>query len=208
MKRFPLVPPVLVALLTLSGCVTVQPKDYAAFRQARPRSILVLPPVNESTDVRATYSLLTTTTRPIAEMGYYVFPVVVVDEFMKQNGLTMPAEMHQAPVAKLREVFNPDAILYITIEKYGSKYQVFASVTMVHARAKLVDARTEQVIWEGAARVDHSGQSGLIEALVEQVVNKLMDQAHAVATMASYQLVTSEGQGLIKGPHHPEFGSQ
>lgn len=196
------------ALLGLSGCATVPPKDYTAFRQARPRSILILPPVNESADVRATYSVLTTTTRPIAELGYYVFPVMVVDQFMKENGMTMPDEMHQAPIAKLREVFGADAILYITVEKYGSKYQVLASVTMVHARAKLIDARTERVLWEGAARVDHSGQSGLLEAVVEQVMNKLMDQAHVVAAMASHQLLLPPGQGLIKGPHHPEFAKE
>lgn len=196
------------AVLMFAGCATVPPKDYTAFRQSRPRSILVLPPVNQSADVRATYSFLTTTTQPISELGYYVFPVVVVDQFMKENGMTMPDEMHQAPIAKLRDVFGADAILYITIEKYGSKYQVLASVTMVHVRAKLVDARTERVIWEGAARVDYSGQSGLIQALVEQVMNKLMDQAHAVAVMSSQQLVLPPGQGLLKGPHHPHFTTE
>jgi hypothetical protein len=32
--------------------------DYASFKDSKPRSILMLPPVNESPDVKATYSLL------------------------------------------------------------------------------------------------------------------------------------------------------
>ena len=194
------------ATLIFSGCVTVPPKDYTEFRKSNPRSILVLPPLNESTDVNATYSLLTTTTHPLAELGYYVMPVAVVDQFLKENGLTVPGEMHQAPLAKLREVFGADAVMYITIQQYGSKYQVFASNTMVVAKARLVDCRNGVTLWEGQVQAVANGQSGLLEALLTQVLNKLTDQAHMVATMASYQLFLTPTQGLPKGPRHPEFG--
>ncbi len=196
----------LAAITTLlfSGCATVAPKDYTEFRKSNPRSILVLPPLNESTDAAASYSLLTTMTRPIAEIGYYVFPVAVVDRYMKENGLTVPGEMHQAPLAKLREVFGADAVLYVVVEKYGTKYQLIVSNTVVHARAKLVDARTGVVIWEGNARAENAGQAGLIEAVVTQVMNKLFDQAHVVAMMASYQLVQAAPTGFLRGPRHPE----
>jgi hypothetical protein len=199
---------VSVALVLLAGCATVAPKDYTEFRKSNPRSILVLPPINESVEVAATYSVLTTTTRPLAELGYYVFPVAVVDAMLKENGLTIPGEMHQAPLAKLHEVFGADAVLYIVVEKYGSKYQVIASTTMVHARAKLVDARTGVVLWEGRARAQSGGQSGLIEAVVTQVMSKMFDQSHGVAAMASHQLVSAPQGGLLRGPRHPaQFGN-
>ena len=87
----------LVALfalgLALAGCQTVKPYDYTNFRAHPPRSILVLPPLNESTAVEGTYGYLTTVTRPVAERGYYVFPVAVADQFMKDNGLPTAAEM-------------------------------------------------------------------------------------------------------------------
>ncbi len=195
----------LASLALLTGCVTpIPPKDYTEFRKSNPRSILVLPPINESTDVLAPYSLLTTTTRPLAELGYYVMPVVMVDALLKENGLGLPTEMQQAPLAKLHEIFGADAVLYITIEQFGSKYQVVSSNTYVAVRAKLVDARTGIEIWNGRAQAVYGGQSGLLEALVTQVINKLVDQAHQVAAMASYQLLTTPGQGLPFGPRHPE----
>jgi hypothetical protein len=43
---------------------------------------------------------------------------------------------------------------------------------------------------------------------VEQVLNKLVDQAHKVAAMASYQLLVAPGQGLLPGPRHPEYGRE
>ena len=93
-----------ILVMALAGCQTPTPKDYTAFRQSRPKSILVLPPINATTEVGATYSMYTTMTRPIAELGYYVFPVVVVDQFMKENGLTMPADMQQAMLRAQLEI--------------------------------------------------------------------------------------------------------
>ena len=67
--------------LIMAGCV--KPADYTAFRAHRPRSILVPPPLNDSIDTAATYGYLSTVTQPLAEQGYYVFPVAVIDQFFK-----------------------------------------------------------------------------------------------------------------------------
>src|SRR5689334_11689297 len=99
--------------LLLAGCQTVTPYDYTNFRAHPPRSILVLPPLNESTAIEGTYGYLTTVTRPVAERGYYVFPVAVVDQFMKDNGLPTANEMQQAPLAKVAEITGADAVLFL-----------------------------------------------------------------------------------------------
>ncbi len=49
-------------LALLGGCAPTKSVDYSAFKQAKPRSILVLPPLNESPDVKATYSMLSQVT--------------------------------------------------------------------------------------------------------------------------------------------------
>lgn len=194
-------------VLFLTGCATVPPKDYTEFRKHPPKSLLVLPPLNKTTEVIASYSLLTTTTRPLSEMGYYVVPVALADRYMKENGLPTPAEMHQVPPAKLNEIFGADAVLYITVEKYGSKYMVLASNTVVGASAKLVDAKTGITLWENKVDFVLAGNSGLINALVEQVVNKLVDQAHGACYGASSMLFTTPNQGVLYGPHHPAAGN-
>ena len=69
----------VAAACTLVGCaVPKEPFDYSAFREAKPRSILVMPPVNSSPDVQAGYSMLSHVTLPLSEAGYYVLPVAVV----------------------------------------------------------------------------------------------------------------------------------
>ncbi len=47
---------VLLVAGALGGCATVKPYDYTNYRAHPPRSILVLPPLNQSTDVLGPYS--------------------------------------------------------------------------------------------------------------------------------------------------------
>jgi hypothetical protein len=57
---------VLIGLLALTGCVTSKPYDYTNLRAHPPHSIVVLPPLNQSTDIKGTYGYLSTVTRPLA----------------------------------------------------------------------------------------------------------------------------------------------
>jgi hypothetical protein len=200
----------LLFTFLLTGCKTY---DYTNYRAHFPKSILVLPPLNETTDVKGTYSYLSTITRPLGELGYYVYPVEVVDQFFKENGMPTAGEMHQAPLDKLREVFGADAVLYITLERYGTKYLIINSVTEVQARCKLVDTSTGLLLWEGTVMASKStGFSGLIPldmaaALVGQAVSQSTDQAHSICPLANVQFGI-KSKGLLLGPRHPEFGKE
>ncbi len=201
------------ALLLLAGCATPVARDDTAYKLSRPKSILVLPPLNQSPDVRATYSVLATVTQPIAEAGYYVFPVALVDQTFKENGLPLPGDMHQAPLAKLREIFGTDAVLYLTVDRYGSSYTVIDSTVVVSVRAKLVDARNGQTLWTGAAAASNNQGSAnnmglvglLVSAAVRQILNSAGDPGHAVARTASQQLLQPGRQGLLFGPRSPQY---
>ncbi|KVE96957.1 DUF799 domain-containing protein [Burkholderia vietnamiensis] len=209
----------LVALL--SACAQpVKRADYTAFKNSHPRSILVLPPINETTDVGATYGVLSQMTLPLAESGYYVVPVAVMDETFKQNGLTNAAEIQGTSPAKLREIFGADAALYTKITKYGSVYQVLDSTTVVAASAKLVDLRSGDVLWQGAGRatgkelgnnvnVNAFGLVGmLVQAAVKQIAHSLTDEAHDVAALTSNRLLSAgPPNGLLYGPHSPKYGT-
>ena len=204
----------LCLIMLLGACATPKAYDYTALKQSKPRSILVLPPLNNSPDVRASYSMLSTVTAPLAEAGYYVFPVALVDQTFKENGLPHPGEMHQAPLAKLNEIFGADAALFITIEQYGAVYQIFDSSVIVAAKARLVDTRSGQLLWDGAASSSSSeGQNNssnslavmLIAGLIKQVANNIGDQGHSVARMTSYRLLAARPGGLLPGPRSPHF---
>lgn len=204
------------AATMLAGCATLPPKmDYTAFRQSHPRSILVLPPVNNSPDVNATFSMYAQVTQPLAEAGYYVLPVSLVNETFKQNGLSSPAEIQAVAPAKLQEIFGADAGLYLTVTRYGSTYAVFNSVAVVSADAKLIDLKSGTLLWTGSATAsndegNNNGGGGLagmlVAAVVKQILNNVTDASHPVAGMTSQRLLSPHYNGLLYGPRSPLYG--
>ena len=206
----------IAVLLSFSGCANVKPRDYSAFRESNPRSLLVLPPLNHSPDIKASGSVLSLTTLPLAESGYYVIPVGVMTETFRQNGLDNPEDIQSVNISKLRDIFGADAALYMEITEYGSSYKIISSDTVVTANAKLVDLRTGTTIWDGTASAssaeDRDNSQGgivgmLLVAIVEQVVNTTTDKGHTIAARMNERLLTAgQPYGLLYGPRSPNFG--
>ncbi|KAA5945008.1 hypothetical protein F3I27_13745 [Pantoea sp. Bo_2] len=200
-------------VLLLTGCAQPKkPYDYTAFRASKPASILVLPAANTSPDINAAHSLNSLVTRPLAEAGYYVFPVAVVEETFQQNGLTSGSDAQAVSAKRLNEIFHADSALYISISDYGSSYRVIDSVTTVTAKARLVDLRSGKEIWQGSATATDNDQGNnnnngvigiLVSAAIKQISDNVTDKAHTVAGLTSNRLLAQNEQGgLLTGPRY------
>lgn len=205
----------IAGLLLLNACAFTPPQgyDYATYMANMPRSILVLPPRNETTEVMAPYVYISTVTRILAERGYYVFPVAVVDALMKENGVPTPEEMAQIPLKKLQEVIHPDAVLYLTIAEWGAKYQLVDTSIIVHIRGKLVDTDTGVLLWEGEHTVRQNSNAnankGIVEmmvsAIAEKIVSSIVDPTRDLAYRANEELFYDKHKGLLIGWRHQDF---
>ena len=200
----------------LAACASQQPTyDDSAFKQADPTSILILPPVNNTPEIIAPYSVMAQAATPVAESGFYVFPVALVDQTFKNNGLTVAQEIQNVPLAKLREIFGADAALYMTIERYGTSYAVVSSETRVTVSARLIDLRSGQKLWQGAATassaenqasVNNSLVGMLIQAAVSQVFETVTDRGFDISALATSRLLSAKNkQGLRYGPRSPQY---
>ena len=209
----------VVAAAIAGGCTTPQPTDYTAFVRSDPHSILVLPPVNTTADVDAPDLFLATVTRPVAEQGYYVFPIMLVDRVMKDNGAPTPGDMHALSLRKLREVFGADAVLYIEIHDWTTKYIGIATSTQVRITYRLVDVRTSHTIWtRTAAAGENSAAYASGEEPFTAVFALFMAQVQAIgaavgnpevkfARRANRQAIQDPRHGLLPGPRHPRYAS-
>ncbi|AJK49522.1 DUF799 domain-containing protein [Burkholderia plantarii] len=213
------------AVLTLlAACAGPQQHlDYTAFRHSRPRSIVVVPPINDTSDVKATYGMLSRVTLPLAESGYYVVPVGPMERTFKYNGLYTPNDIAEVSPAKLRRIFGADAALYMKVSEYGTSYRVIDSVTKVAITAKLVDLKTGDVLWQGKADASdadlggHGGVSGsgtiglfvmLAQAAVKQIAKTVTDESVDVAGVADGRLLRAgQPDGLLYGPYSKLFGT-
>ena len=216
--------PVLTAagiILLLCACTTAPatqappPIDpYAVYKENRPRSILVMPPVNRSPDIMAQAAFLATSTVPLAESGYYVIPVTVSQEMFRQNGVTIAEEAHAISFDRLHEIFGADAALYITVSRYGVRFVVVDSIVEAEAAARLVDLRSGLVLWSGRTRTELKGYnsnngnllSSIIGAALDQISNTLSDRAYDAGKTANYKLLSAGNKdSVLYGPYHPKF---
>jgi hypothetical protein len=205
-------PFLLAVLATLgSGCAAApRSKVYTAFREANPRSILIVPPVNRSMDVRAPGLLLTILPIPVAERGYYVFPVNLVKRVMEDEGLSDPNLVHGGDAARLCNLFGADAVLFVTIEnwvveQHGVDVRLFLEFDFV-----LKDGRTGDTLWsEHRSAENRGGSSEPGSSLLANAILRSMPPGWTYVPLARKtvgEAVTAPGIGLPAGPRHKEYG--
>ncbi|MBI3767874.1 MAG: DUF799 family lipoprotein [Deltaproteobacteria bacterium] len=198
---------VLLVLLPVFGCAAARKDTYGAFYAHQPRSIVIVPVMNESPEINAPSVFMSTVSAPLAERGYYVFPVYLVDALLRDLGLPEAGLVHQLPVGRFYDLFGADAVLFVTIRDWSTKYIVLTSTVTVEMEYVLRDTRSGVQLWARSQRVAHSsGGSNLIDAAVQAAVNALLTDYRPLAREANFAVFASPGGGLPAGPYHPEYG--
>lgn len=200
----------ILAALALSGCVA-QPtkKDQSAFIATAPRSILVVPLVNRSLDVDAPNYVLTTLPVPIAEKGYYVFPVNTTKYVLEQEGLYEGERIHDHPTPSLARLFDADAVLYVTIHRWDAQYVLIATTVTVEFEYKMVSREGNEIWAERKSMVyqpqnDSSGHplAVLIGVLVKAAVARAAPNYMPLTQMANRQVFILGPNALPDGPYY------
>ena len=176
----------------LSGCGST--RDFKAldhFYKHEPKTILVLPVRNETTDAEAPRFFMATITRPLIARGYYVLPMEVAAATLAQEGIFGAGEAWGISPEKLHDHFNVDALLYITIKSWDTTYLVLYSSVTVGMEYRLVDCRSGQAIWTYSAQqtIESGGSnsSNPYAALIEAAIS-----AATTAALTDYVPLASE----------------
>lgn len=140
---------ILTSCSQLSSIFPINSPSNDDFMSPQLRSILVLPPVNQTNNKKAFEIVLSQVTEPLAEKGYYVLPVAVTTEMLRQNGVLDADVAQKLPVARLREIFGADAALYLTITEFGKIYNGPETGSIITINALLTDLATGSPIWQG-----------------------------------------------------------
>jgi len=188
---------------TLGGCAAVTPKDYSLFRAEDPRSILVVPVLNNSISVEAPEFFLSTVSRPFAERGYYVFPANMVKSVLEQNGLSDASLVHNADPRRLETLFGCNAVLFITIERWQSQYVVIATTTTVEFDYELRSCKTGTTLWMDSQTMEYSPDAGdsLLGQLIVSALERAAPNYMPLTQQANMLAASAEGQGIPAGPY-------
>lgn len=177
---------ILITAIAQIGCAAVKTKDYTKFHQTNPHSILIVPPINNSSEIGADDYFLATVSLPLAERGYYVFPVNMSKELLLDGGLSDPGLVHRSDPARLGQLFGADAILYINIEKWEAKYLLLNTIVSVSFSYVMKDARSGEEIWSHHQDMQYTPQNqntgNLIANLVVAAVNAAVTKAAPITS--------------------------
>ena len=206
-----------IALLSLvvlfAGCANRPPRyDYSQFRTEAPRSILVVPVINKSVDVNAPDYFLATIATPLAERGYYVFPINMVKSVLADDGLSDADLVHSGDPRRLGELFGADAVMYISIERWDARYVVLATTVTVELNYTLKSAHTGEMLWKNHQIVvyqpqqNSGGIAGLVANAIAAAITKAAPNYMPLARQANGGAVNVKGTGLPAGPYDGMFG--
>ena len=205
----------ILAILLLSACAPKMSTKLAEFPmmyEERPASILILPPINESTAADAKEYYSTTIQEPLAFAGYYTFPYPITSEILKMEGIYDTELLVNLPLSKFKEYFGADAVLFTTIKKWDLSYMIIASTLTVSIDCKLKSTTSNQILWKytGTVVVDLSGGNaggglaGLIVKVVVAAVQSAVADYAPYARQANYRALTSMPYGKYHSEHNKD----
>lgn len=205
--KTPLLVIAVVGLLTGCAAQAVK-KDMTAFQAAAPSSILVVPVANKSLDVDAPNYVLATLPVPLAEKGYYVFPVNTAKMVLEQEGFYEGDRIHQESPAVLAKLFDADAVLYVTINRWDAQYAVLTTVVTVEFEYKLFSKDgtliwSEQKVMEYHPQSSNSGSAiaNLIVMAINAAVTRAAPNYMPLARQANTQAFMLGPNAIPDGPY-------
>lgn len=163
----------------MAGC---GPKaKYLAPQYRAPETIAVLPFDNHSVDFDAPDIIRQLLQQGLSRRSYKVLPEAQVDGVLKELGISEGGQLKSVAPKKLGEKLGAQALLYGEIEEFKFVNVGFYQNRNVQVRAKLVEASTEQPLWEGDKTVSNKklaldkNNAGrmFVEGLGERMLEKI-----------------------------------
>ena len=185
-----------LASLIMSGCATVPqtPKGelYPEMYQEMPKTVLVLPAINQSTAADAPNLYSSTIAQPLSDAGFYVLSTEITQKFLKNEGLTTGEQLSSIPAQKFADTFGADAVLYVTINKWETNYFVLGGNVTVGISYLLKSTKTGSDLWSYSNEMkintggDNNNGGGLLGALIATAIKTAQQDYVPIARKVNF----------------------
>ena len=206
MKR--LIPIILLAVV-VSSCglmnQVTRESQYAAMYNDMPVTILVMPPINNTSNVEAKDLLYTSISRPLAEAGYYVISPLLAMDVLKAESAYDAELFIDKPLTMFRDYFGADAVVFSQIDDWTKRG--FGIDTKI--RYIIKSATSGEVLFDRSCDLyldlqQNSGGSSALSQLVDLAVSAIATAAtdHIVAARkANYYIF----RDIPRGKYSPQY---
>ncbi len=184
---------IVIIAVFISGCTTTSkiPRStaYKGMYDENPLSVLLMPPINKSTNVEAKEYFHSTLSIPIANAGFYVIPPFLSMEILKKESAYDSELFLNSSLSKFREVFGADIVLFTIIHKWdksGIAAKVYIEVEYIIKSTKtneILYTRKGDVTYDASVSTGSGGVFGALADIALSAINtattKYVDVARA-----------------------------
>ena len=171
---------ILVATIVTS-CTTTTPLKksiaYEGMYKELPLTILLMPPINRSTNVEAKEYFYSTLNVPLNNRGYYVLPPFMTMEILKKESAYDSELFLNGTLNKFGEIFGADIVLFTIIEKWD-KSSIGATVTVaveyIAKSAKTNEtlySRKGTIVYDASVKSNAGGAFGALLDVAASAIN-------------------------------------
>lgn len=172
-------------VLLFSSCFSSSPLSsdfgtkgdvYGQLYQEKPTVVLVMPPINETSQVDAKEYMYCSLAKPLCERGYYVLPPLLTLDFLKNESAYDAENFIESDLSLFNKYLGADALLFTKIKKW-SKSSLLATVT-IKVSYVMRSARTNEVLFEreGTLVINHNSGNAGIGGLLSDMLSTALDK--------------------------------
>lgn len=193
--------------LFLSSCAPAltRVEQYPGMYEAKPVTLVVMPPINNTSNVDAKELLYTSISYPLIEAGYYVIPPHLTMELLKAESAYDAELLIDRDAAIFAQVFGADAVVFSIIDEWTKKG--FGIDTKLHYIIK--STKDNSILFERTCNLyldlsSSSGSGSLIGGLIDLATS-------AISTAATKPIVAARKcnryifYDIPRGKYHPDF---
>lgn len=179
--------------------------QYARMYEEKPISLLVMPPINNTTNVEAKDLLYTSINKPLAEAGYYVISPLLAMDVLKAESAYDAELFVEAPLTTFQKYFGVDAVVFSEINAWTKK----GMGVQTSIRYFIKSAHTGEIIFDRSCDLYldlsvNSGGSGPFAALANlamSAINTAVTDHIVAARKANYYIF----RDIPRGKYSPEY---
>jgi hypothetical protein len=193
--------------LSITGCTPLltRGQQYAKLYEHKPTTFLVMPPINNTTNVEAKDLLYTSISKPLIEAGYYVISPYLAMDILK-NESAYDAELFiNASLSPFQRYFGADAVVFSVIDAwtkqgFGIRTKIRYIVKSAHSNEVLFE-KSCNLYLDLSANSGNSSPFGAIANLIASAVNTAVTDHIVAARKANYYIFSD----IPRGKYHPMF---
>ncbi len=195
-------------LLLLTACAppnSTFDMAYPRMYQNTPQTVLILPPINNSTAADAKEYFSCSLSQAVGLKGYYPLPVEAMFGVLRDEGLYDTENINPAVLKNFKEHFGADAVLLSTIEKWDKSWAITSGSLKITSKFVLMDTATADTLWNYtmATKVTISSSSdNLLMAALESAIKTATEDYFPNCLKAN---VATMDMTLPYGKHHPGY---